>query len=780
MDVESCIKRISAYLDNENFGFTPRLVNVQNIKDLSEIKGYFEPLDYKKIYIWDYANKDQMSKIDELKRAISTSDRDVFVIGVTSHLMLKGKGELRNELLNFASKSYGVHVVVLCYQCGDYLKFDDPRLKRLVYSVDGEASKLPKLIFHAPGYALPDAAFHADKKVDGIEAVAQAVEEMDGGTLVVKTRKHKTLYSASILKIKEISSPYEALVMSDSDIGALDKDLGTDEEWQYALSEVSKKGSFSALINEKFGAVNKLARDIKSWNDYDHNDRWLYFAALKLYGASGNKCLDTAVKNCESADKLLRNIYRSLLEVPHTDPTFWKKYDERKNLIKSIVGSDKNTLEFEAGDYVQVLNEKGKDALYYLTDSSQAEKEKILKLLKKYADISNIDKAAKVLEHVYPYLYSYLQPYNFKNDELNDYFQRYKVQKVINDIEPEFLKVVEEQAKRRDFNKWLPTRSEKVDELDKNGSKLYFIDALGVEYLSFIMARCKKLHMRAAVTICRCELPSITINNKDPIIEEFTRAQAPIDAYGELDDIKHNGKTKASDDQETILPFYMIDELEIINGKLSEISNELKFGSIKKAYIISDHGASRLAVIHNTENMWEMSEKGKHSGRCCLKSDADVQSEYATEEIARDGKIYWVLANYDRFKGSRKANVEVHGGATLEEVTVPIIELTYADVEIEVKIHSKLPIEVSGRKKAELQIFSKTKLENVEVLVLGEKFKEKRYPAEPLDNNLYLIRMPDLRRPGDYNLTVLSDGNEIAKLNFSVKAEGMAERKMKL
>lgn len=38
--------------------------------------------------------------------------------------------------------------------------------------------------------------------------------------------------------------------------------------------------------------------------------------------------------------------------------------------------------------------------------------------------------------------------------------------------------------------------------------------------------------------------------------------------------------------------------------------------------MIADHGASRLAVLHDTENVWEMAEKGQHSGRCCPKSEA--------------------------------------------------------------------------------------------------------------------------------------------------------------
>ena len=68
--------------------------------------------------------------------------------------------------------------------------------------------------------------------------------------------------------------------------------------------------------------------------------------------------------------------------------------------------------------------------------------------------------------------------------------------------------------------------------------------------------------------------------------------------------------------------------------------------------------------------MLELEEKGEHSGRCCP-CEEDPKIPQAAYE---DG--YAVLANYERFKGSRKANLEVHGGASLEEVVVPIITIS--------------------------------------------------------------------------------------------------------
>ena len=111
-----------------------------------------------------------------------------------------------------------------------------------------------------------------------------------------------------------------------------------------------------------------------------------------------------------------------------------------------------------------------------------------------------------------------------------------------------------------------------------------------------------------------------------------------------------------------------------------------------------------MRVGNKKENKWEMASKGEHSGRCCLVSDIDEQPPCSTKDNG-----FWGLANYDRFKGSRPANVEVHGGATLEEVVVPIIEITYSPDEIEVHLLDK-KITFSRRKKdAAIKVFSKIK-----------------------------------------------------------------------
>lgn len=426
-------------------------------------------------------------------------------------------------------------------------------------------------------------------------------------------------------------------------------------------------------------------------------------------------------------------------------------------------------------DFCAIVLSKEKNAIYYLTDNTQSEKETIFALLDKYGDEYAREEVLSALKLVYPALYQYLSPYQFGNEFLNSYFQEYKYQKVLNRIFPEFDEIVKEQAVKREYNLILEPRAAKIESIDRSGAQLYFVDAMGVEFLGYIVSVCKDLGIQARISVCSCELPSITSENKE-FLDLFVSEEFPIVDIKDLDDIKHHGKHDFNYIH-TKLPIHLSMELDIICELLTKIKSSLMAGNIQKAVLVADHGASRLAVIHETENIWEMSSRGVHSGRCCLRTDVEQQPSYAT-----DAGNFWALANYDRFRGGRKASVEVHGGATLEEVTVPIIELTYSSTRVEVLLFpmnvasiglDEVPeIKVSYRKKAAVKIFATEKLQDVSICI-GGRF----YPATAMGSNFYSVEMPDIKKAGTYSVGVYADGNIVAdKLPLIVKKEGAREK----
>ena len=204
---------------------------------------------------------------------------------------------------------------------------------------------------------------------------------------------------------------------------------------------------------------------------------------------------------------------------------------------------------------------------------------------------------------------------------------------------------------------------------------------------------------------------------------------------------------------------------------MTKIKASILAGSYNKAIIISDHGASRLAVLHETENIWNMETKGEHSGRCCKISEIDDKPDFAIEESG-----YWILANYDRFRGSRRANVEVHGGASMEEVAVPIIEITQKASNIEAFIVDESRVLTLGAKEyAIIKIYVGIRSNNISIKLDGNYYNAEE-TAEPY---IYSIELKNYSKKGKFSIDILDGGSVLASgQQFEIEKKGMPQNNM--
>lgn len=759
-------KIIDRYLGRDDG--LPLIVDVQNRKDLAELVQHYNVGKTKVIRASDYCAKDELPQFDKLLHDLAVQDVVAIVIEATWFLKLQGEAELRNFLLTLLNLNIPGHIIFVTYQCSPYLKMRDPRLSRRILIVKGYETLIPEVIFAESSLPLPKEC----TKIRGIEKFAGIAEEKEQQSVYMITNKKREFFPRSLYRLSSLQDAYEAILLKDGLTSVLTREMGTALQWQYALQLLSQKESWAELIDGTFGDHKHLEFAFPNYIHFDANKQWLYFIALKLFGAKGNWCLATAAKQANSVTDFATQAYRCLLEKSVQDKEFWECYKSRKVVLQQM--GNPGT---ELAAYCKLVFSKGEDSLFYLTDNTLKEKETIFAYLDKYGSNLEQGKLMQVLEKVYPALHAYLLPYRFEKELLNQYFQQYKYQKVINKVIPKFEEIVKEQALKREYNLILQPRSSLIEGLDSNAAKLYFVDAMGVEYLSYILSVCKKLEIFANITVCRAELPTITSRNKE-FVSFFEGKGCPVVSDKEIDEIKHQGKNDYDFYKNSKLPIHLISELAEIEKVLCRIKEDLQSGRFTHVFMISDHGASRLAVLHDTENIWEMSEKGKHSGRCCPKGDVDTQPEFAT-----DAEDFWALANYDRFKGGRKANVEVHGGATLEELCVPIIELTYLADKLEVKLmplegvayEGGIPIvEVSFRKKAGLKVFITATLPDLKICV-----NDNYYDCEMVDTNNYKVVMPDLKKQDTYFADIYSGNNLIVeKLPFIIKKEGQRERNL--
>lgn len=764
MNYEECMKKIRRFLKKDDY--QPLIVDVQNGSDLSKLLAEFcpaTPAAPEAIPVSNYCDKDEFPRIENLLHDLQTKDHNCFVTGLSSYLKLNGEEELTsrlNEILNMSTKG---HVIIVTYQCRRFLNLRDPRLERRIAFFDGDLSVIPEILFCSPSLPLPEKV----RVSKGLKNFAFTIEQTNTSKVYVVTSKTKELFPYALYNITNLTKAYDVLALKDPVTKNLSESMGTEKEWNYALTLFGKNSGWADAIDSTIGDHRRLDLYVSSIHDMqlNHNYLWLYYIALKLYKVKNNWCLNDAAAHSSSIREMPANIYRGILNKSPSDKDFWDCYSSRKMLLRQIGNPSAELISF-----CKVAAGKEKNEIYYLTDNTEKEKEEIFAYLDRYGTEENRKEITDVLTKVYPELAVYLKPYDFKIELLNHYFSEYKYQKVINKIFPDFYELVLEQAKNRDYISILQPRSAEVENLSKPKSLLYFMDAMGVEFLGYIQSVCNELKLKINIKVCRSELPSVTEFNKE-FMDGWNEDQ--IVNIKDIDEIKHHGKNNYDYYKHSKLPIHLIKELEIIRDVLGKIKAKLINGDIDEAVMIADHGASRLVILYDKENIYEMAEKGLHSGRCCRKSEIDEQPEYAA-----DAGDFWALANYDRFKGSRKIGVETHGGATLEEMCVPIITLTYSDKSVEVytmpvdsnldDINATPVIKVSFRKKAAIKIFITEEKQNVSILI-----DQKKYAAEPLGNGYYQVDMPEIKKKGKYYLDVYAGDNRIAdQLPLIVEREG--------
>lgn len=713
VSVGTVFTSINKYLKNDVA--TPFIVIVDDSAEYSDIINGLSTLT--KMRVSNYCAIDAYPDIDPFCSDLSAVTQNTLLLGLGESVSLCGNENIIGKIKDLPLKA---KVVIVCRGiravvnslCLDDTKFDSRRACFLKAGASFEIIKFPSSLEISSFNGFKDLLSQWDiLAFNGFKELLFHLENGGSGKLFVKT-------ALTLHNTREESSAY-GLIRQVEPTFMVPQTCLKDNLWAEFLIDKNLEGF------ELF--------------------HWRSFLKLKLE-SSTNVYLKYVADTSDDYDTYKKRVFCALMDYAMNDKRFGELYNARKFLLKDIKDSD-------IAEYIAETKVKGNDRIYYLTDNTVAERQAIIESLNGVTVIPN------ALKYLYPALYEYLHDYSFTGDNgklLTDYFSEYKRLKLANRLTPEFHEQVRDLAidGSRPYNS-LKTRGEVLDSLRKTNTALYWIDSLGAEYLGYIQNRAKSIGLKITVHIVRANLPTITSFNSD-FYEAWSGDKAQTK---KLDEVKHDGEQDFNY-QTVKTPVYLAEELRIVDVALDWAKIKLTGKNADKVLLISDHGASRLAVINEQECKWEMASKGEHSGRCCPCSEADVKSEYATEENG-----FWVLANYDRFKGGRKANVEVHGGATLEEVVIPLIEITLFNNKIEVSNTTPV-ITASYKKNAEIILFSKNTLKQVSVKVDGQQ-----YEAEAVGNNKHRVIFPDIKRAQKYTADVFEGDNLVGQVEFEIQRE---------
>lgn len=720
-------------------------------EDYCSVLNELKQADISVVRMSDFCIKDdKYPSVDELVDYFRTSDVDYrdnkfVVVGLGEYLALRGSAITEKELLRLKNTTLGNARAILL------LRGVPTQAAKIIRDDNKMAAQQRAYISNNPTTNISITNVPADIGLVAETGVKHLLRAMEDGALGNINTSTSLMLDNTLFPLTTHSGAYSVVRMLVKD-STLDNKLGTEEQWQRLLKDLNKCGKDIKNVFDVNGIDEGIIDDLCLAVSGIEYRNWLVYLYFKLSEEQiQNSYLKLVVGGTLNFEDFKTNLMVKITEFSHKDRQFRQLYDERKKLLKDFPEEDIAT-------FVKANEIDPEESVYRLTDNTRLEKKAIIKWIAQNG-------FSEAIPYVYPALDAYLKKYLFDcpvlAGELTEYFDFYKRQKVLNHVSDDFIKLVEKYASGISYAQ-LPTRDNAIKAIaDKNGAYLYWIDALGVEYLSYITALAKKKGLSVHIDIVRSDLPTITSINKQ-FYDQWTGGKKYKEE--QLDNIKHKEKGGYffTDDEE---PIHIPAELEVIEKALNTAAMELGMHNCKTFVIASDHGASRLAVIKKQEVPYETDTKGEHSGRCCKAFDGcDVPYR-----VVDNGFV--ILSDYGRFRGSRPANVEVHGGASLEEIVVPVITLTLkkqAGAQIAVIHADDITADRHDGVTLNLYISDVDSPDNINLVV-----EDKPYHGKSEDGTHYTFELKDIKRAKTkpYAADIFDGGDLIGSISFKVKGK---------
>lgn len=411
-------------------------------------------------------------------------------------------------------------------------------------------------------------------------------------------------------------------------------------------------GSFLALdIMGKWNTLEIGKKElVRLWYQLHSNNSYLCHCILKTSDITSTE------------DLLLHDIFRI--------QNINKKWLlESQELIK-VMKLERDKEYFDSLDKLPEYSER----LDYLSGTTSRERIYILKTVGNWL---RVDKKAvfqcERLKLIYPELCDYLSSEGYSN-ELGRYMELYKSFKLSNtlpDNEDEYIGGFE--TDDIDFRYTVLAES-----LNKQTVVLW-VDALGIEWMPLLLSALNKCTVGKIIKngVGQANLPSETKFNM-----QWQQMNVPYEKLDYLDKLAHKGLSyKDIDDY-----YFCVEEQIAFITKtiVSKVTELLK--QYHRIIITGDHGTSRLAArffhVRDAVPTPKNVTVGSHGRFGLISTELKTKLPLQTIVKAPSGNQYVLFRNYDHYTKSGFAAGadddhaiygEIHGGASPEEMLVPII-----------------------------------------------------------------------------------------------------------
>ena len=600
----------------------------------------------------NYCNGDDtFPNLRKLRNDLQKETRNICVLPLSEYLRVnhdQAEPEIKRFLNLYKGETYSFRIYFLMYRLKSFflsLKITDPRQNECVLLSSTDTADDYSLTIIQKSMHFKTVGEH----VDNFKSYLQCWEKAPNAALTLYTENAVHFQDKKFFDdVKVIANAFDLLRHHYALPAEFKKIFGREEDWQRLAELIATTGNFERAFCKALAVDGFGTSSFKNFGEREKFQQWLLWLRCKVknFGYAA-RC----AKESSSPKEFVTQIYELIFSC--ADEKFFEERREILSLMKIL--PPENFLE-------RVRLSDKRLALKILTDNSHAERLLIFETLQKFR-FNELDAAREILQRTFPALAKYLS--NAGNEIFTaaqaEYFRRYRWLKVTNHLTEDFNRRVTEIAKNTAKNIYaLPSRNQIVGEKSSDATAFLFVDGLGAEYLNFFAEDFAPLSETFSVKyrVGRCNLPSVTENNKD-----FLQGRN-IFCVLDLDTLKHTNLN---------YPENILGELEFLATLKEKFLHAAD--TFKKIILCSDHGTSRLAVL---ARQTKFDTAFPAEGRQVYKSGRFAEAPASDEKIFStaleyDGKI--IFADYSRFIQRGSTGSEVHGGATLEEILVPVITI---------------------------------------------------------------------------------------------------------
>ena len=648
-----------------------RFINIETLDLWCKVKNLLASKCANCIQMSEFCSDEDLTpNMNRLLKSLREIRMDTLLVPLSEHLRINRNPNALSQIANLEFNNLyasNVRLYILIYRMGselaDLIKLD-PRLATCVVSLETDAMEdnysliiLPKkLSMQIKG-----------NNIDGYKKYLAYWESNPNMPIILHTNNAVYYRDYAFAdNVKVIDSAYEILRHLKIIDENVDKSWGEDWSWLQLLSKVDHGISLLDICS-KYLSIKEFDAGalISNWDNQDDFGKWLIWLWLKLKATT--PYMGQAIRNCRNFHSLISAISNEIFNINANIAEYADIYAERKYYLLALKIAVLPSSFWDK--YLKIdINERW----FRLTDCTEHEREDILRLI---PALGEDRKKKDFLKISYSQLYNYLSVYIFDEQRITEYFSKYKEQKLNNRFTPEFVSEVKEIALLKGI--WwkvgIKSRNEIINNYYAKNTRIIWVDALGAEYLGLIQALLAQNYpgCQSFITAGYSIIPTITDLNKDFV------AERQFEYVKDLDNLVHNGE----------YPGCIAEEINVVCQQIRSAISSLD--AFERVIITSDHGATRGSILAKGESVKAFGGASvERDGRYCI----DKSNKY---EIVHDACIdideYHVFADYDRFSIQGSAKNENHGGASLEEVIVPVVILSRAPLQDKVTIELLTP-----------------------------------------------------------------------------------------